>query len=201
MKKQSEKEKRIIIYIAILMIILLIILISINFLYTGSAIKVEQPKQHGLTSTQKITIDAATTQQLCIGKTTTSIAATLTDAVNKYQGGWQGVIKDALGVPNTELPDIYGALAYMAGALDDAESTKCLNQIGKKSCDKTCGKCKPWNGDLLVAFYRASSCRISDCEYWNSKVRYVGSGTDCTAELGCVFSNYPKTGQLAGCYI
>lgn len=204
MKKLNyEKSKRKILFVVVLIVVIvliaLVLIIKLNV--TGKAISLGTPRQNGLTSTQKISIDATTTQQLCIGKTTTTIAATLTDAVNRYQGGLQGAIKDALGVPSTELPDIYGVLAYVAGALDDAQSTQCLRQIGVKSCDKLCKNCKAWSGDFLMAFYRASACRISNCEYWNSKVRYVGAGIDCTAELGCVFSYYPKTGEMAGCYI
>lgn len=201
-KRNVEKMGSYWLIALIFFLILVLVFVIVRPSFTGDAgISLGAVKQHGLTSTQRISIDAATVQGLCVGKATTSIAAKLTDAVTRYQGGWQGAIKDALGVPSTELPDIYGALAYVAGALDDAKSTQCLNQIGLKNCDRKCQNCKAWTGDMLMAFYRASACRVSDCEYWNSKVRYVGSGVDCTAELGCVFSNYPKTGQLGGCYI
>lgn len=201
-KKKRTKPNYYWIFLIVLALFILLIIFIVKPNFTGNAgIGLGPIKQHGLTSTQRITIDAATVQGLCMGKTTTSVAAVLTNAVSRYQGGWQGAIKDALGVPSTELPDIYSALAYVAGAIDDVKSTQCLSQIGIKNCDRKCQNCRPWAGDMLMAFYRASACRISDCEYWNSKVRYVGSGTDCTAELGCVFSNYPKTGQLAGCYV
>lgn len=195
MKKEVKRNK--LLYIIIILIILIMIsfvLYSYKPSITGKAtgITISNPISYGLTSSQKLVIGGDITKKLCAGAYTTETAALVTDAVNKYNGGIKGAIMDGLGIPSTELPDVYGILASVANWLNQNPSTKCLKDIGKTACGKD------WTGTLYVAFDRGKgSALYPSWEYYYERVKYVGQGIDCEATLGCAFSYNPNTKDIS----
>jgi hypothetical protein len=200
MVKKNKNLKKIITAVAIIIIIVTILLIF-KMRMTGHAtgITLGTPKNYGLTSSQPITIGVDVTKKLCAASYTTDIAATATDIANRANGGVEGAIKDALGVPSTELPDIYGVMAIVANYFKESKVTECLRKIGVASCKTGCTSCTDWKGTLYVNFdmSRQKSSLYPDWEYYNEKIRYVGQGIDCTAQLGCAFSYNPKTTDIS----
>jgi len=194
MKKEKMKKTTFIILISIAVIIIAALLIYSSSTITGKAtgITISNPTSHGITSSQSLTIGSDVTKKLCAGTYTIEAAALITNAVNKYNGGIKGAIMDGLGVPSTELPDVYGILASVAGYFNQDASLKCLRDIGKNNCGKD------WKGTLYVTFDRGKGSSIyPDWEYYYERVRYVGQGTDCEATLGCAFSYNPKTKEIS----
>lgn len=190
MKQKKNETSFFIIAIAAILVIGIIMQPAMTGNTTG--IRISNPKNHGITSSQSLIIGSDITKKLCAGSYTIQAAAMITDAVNRYNGGIKGAIMDGLGVPSTELPDVYGILASVASYFNEDQSLACLRQIGTKTCGKD------WKGTLYVTFDRGKGSRIyKDWEYYYERVRYVGQGVDCTARLGCAFSYNPKTRKIS----
>jgi hypothetical protein len=202
MKKRPKNKNYKNIITAVIIIILILALIFIfKTKITGNAVGISlgTPVKNGLTTSQSITIGADVTKKLCAASYTTDAAAIATDIANRANGGIEGAIKDALGIPSTELPDVYGVMAIVASYFKESKVTECLRKIGVASCKTGCVSCNDWKGTLYVNFdmSRQKSYLYPDWEYYNEKIRYVGQGIDCTAELGCAFSYNPKTRDIS----
>ncbi len=194
MKKEAKESNSI--YLVVLIVIIVIGFASYAYKphITGKAtgVTISNPTNHGLTSSQTLVIGGDITKKLCAGAYTTEAAAFVTDAVNRYNCGIKGAIMDGLGIPSTELPDVYGILASVASWFNQNPSTKCLKDIGKATCGKD------WKGTLYVTFDRGKGSALYPAwEYYYERVRYVGQGVDCEATLGCAFSYNPKTRDIS----
>lgn len=158
-------------------------------------------KSYGSTTSQSLSFKSSATQKLCQGSLAIKAAAEITDMANRYQGGVQGMIEDALGIPSYELPDIYGLLAKITAYMRDDESKKCLEDIGEAMCDKYCGNCRAWSGTVYTSVTEgAGSWYYTDWIYYYMTVKYQGSGKSCNADVGCVFSYNPDTKKTGSCW-
>lgn len=191
MKKKSSRGLNVIV-VAVALVAVLFVVYDESVTGKATGISISNPKTYGVTSSQSLVIGGDVTKKLCAGTYTLETAALLTNAVNKYNGGIKGAIMDGLGVPSTELPDVYGILALTAGYLNQDASLMCLRKIGKSACGKD------WSGTLYVTFDRGQGSKIfPGWEYYYERVRYVGQGVDCEAVLGCAFSYNVKTREVS----